>query len=71
MEWLIWLGAAVSLAGLAGLFACIAAVWRARRAKLPDDAMRAKLQRVVAWNLASLFTSAIGLALVAVGVILT
>ena len=71
MEYAVWAGAALSVLGLLGLVACIVAVWRARRAGLADDAMRARLQRVVAWNLASLLTSALGLALVAVGVILS
>ena len=71
MTALIWIGTALSLTGLTGIIGCIVSVLRARRAGLPDDALRARLQRVVAWNLAALFTSAIGLGLVAAGLILT
>jgi len=71
VEWIVWAGAALSVAGLAGLVGCIVSVWRARRANLPDDALRAHLQKVVAWNLASLLTSALGLGFIAVGVILS
>jgi hypothetical protein len=46
------------------------AVWRAKRAGLDDATLRARLQRVVAWNLGALFLSAIGLALIAVGLLL-
>ncbi|MEM1430915.1 MAG: hypothetical protein AAGG09_15775 [Pseudomonadota bacterium] len=68
---IVWAGVALSVVGLAGLIGCIVTVWRARRANLPDDAMRAHLQKVVAWNLAFLLTSALGLGCVAVGVILS
>ena len=71
MTALIWIGTALSLTGLTGIIGCIVSVLHARRAGLPDDALRARLQRVVAWNLAALFTSAIGLGLVAAGLILT
>lgn len=68
---MIWIGTGLSLLGLLGLVYCIATVWRARSQKLSDDDMRARLQRVVAWNLGSLLTSALGLGLVAIGVILS
>ena len=70
METLIWVGAAISLIGLGGLVYCILTVMRARRAGLDDAAMKAKLQSVVAWNLGSLLTSALGLMMVVVGIIL-
>ncbi len=70
MDYVIWPGAAVSLAGLAGLVWCIVTVWRARRAGLEDDAMRAVLQRVVPLNSAALFLSVIGLVMVVVGILL-
>lgn len=69
-ETLVWIGAAVSLVGLAGLVWCILRVVRARRAKLPNEDMRAVLQSVLPINMAALFLSVIGLILVAVGVIL-
>ncbi len=70
MDMLIWIGAAISLVGLAGIIACVIAVARAKRQQLEDEAMRAKLQNVVVWNLGSLFVSAIGLMMVVVGIFL-
>lgn len=70
METLIWAGAALSVAGLAGILWCIVAVWRARRAGLDDAALRARLQRVVLWNLVALLASGLGLGMVAIGVLL-
>ena len=70
MDWLIWTGAAVTLAGLAGLVWCILKVAAARRAGLPDADLRARLQRVVALNLGARFLSAIGLMMVVAGILL-
>lgn len=70
MELLVWIGAAISAAGLAGLVWCIFAIARARRAKLPEDAMRARLRQAVTVNMAAFMTSILGLILVIVGVIL-
>lgn len=70
MQGLIWIGAAVSLAGVAGLVWCILTVARARREGLPEAEMRARLQGIVAWNLAALAVSALGLMLVIVGIAL-
>ena len=69
MEMLIWAGAAVSLAGLAGIVWCIVQAARARRAGRPDAELRARLQRVVLVNLSALFVSVIGLMLVVLGVV--
>ncbi|QYK39999.1 MAG: hypothetical protein KF887_11045 [Paracoccaceae bacterium] len=70
MEWLVWIGAAVALAGVAGLVWCVVTVTRARRAGLPDDALRAVLQRVVVLNMAALGVSALGLMCVVAGILL-
>ncbi len=70
MEILIWIGTALTLAGVAGLIYCIVLATKARRAGLPDDALRARLQRVVTLNLAALGVSAIGLMLVVTGILL-
>ncbi len=69
MQAMIWIGATVTLGGLAGLIWCIASVIRARRAGLAEDALRARLQSVVAWNLGALFLSVIGLMLVVIGIV--
>lgn len=71
MEILVWAGAAVTLLGVGGLVWCIVAVTRARRAGLEDDALKARLQKVVALNLGALFVSAIGLMMVIVGIFLS
>lgn len=68
MEWLIWGGAAVSVAGLAGLVWCIVTVMRARKAALADDEMRTVMQKVLPRNLAALFLSVIGLMMVILGI---
>ncbi len=67
---LIWAGAAISLAGLIGILWSIVMVTRARRAGLPDEALRIQLRRGVAVNMAALFVSVIGLMMVVVGILL-
>lgn len=70
MEWLIWIGAAISAAGIAGILWCILLVTRARREGLADAELRARMQRIVALNLGAFFLSVIGLMMVAAGVLL-
>jgi hypothetical protein len=70
MEMLVWGGAAVSLAGLAGLVWCILKVWRLRRAGLPDAELRAGIQAVLPVNLGALLLSVLGLMMVVVGIML-
>lgn len=70
MEMLVWAGAVVSLGGLAGLVWCILKVWRARRARLSDEALRAAVQAVLPLNLGALFLSVIGLMMVVLGIML-
>ena len=71
MEWLIWVGAAMSLLGLAGLFWCILRVWSARRSGLEDAALREAVRKVVPLNMAALMLSVFGLVMVVVGIFLT
>ena len=70
MEALVWAGALVSLAGVAGLVYCVMRALRLRRSGLPDDRMRAELQRVVVVNMAALAVSALGLMMVVLGIFL-
>ncbi len=70
MDWLIWIGTVVTLAGLAALIWCILGVNRARKSGLPDTELRARLQRAVSLNLAALLLSALGLMMVVVGIML-
>jgi p-aminobenzoyl-glutamate transporter AbgT len=70
MDWLIWIGALVTLAGLGLLIACILSVLKARRSGLPDAELHQMLQKAVARNLAALFISALGLMMVVTGILL-
>lgn len=70
MENLIWIGALVTLLGLAGLLWCVMIALRAKRQGLDENAMKSRLQRVVAINMGALFLSAIGLMMVVVGILL-
>lgn len=70
MDWLIWGGAILSLAGIVGLIWCIVQALGARRSGQPDDVVRARLQRVVVMNMAALGISALGLMLVVAGILL-
>lgn len=70
MGYLIWIGALVSLIGIAGLVWCVMIALKARREGLDGEAMKARLQRVVAINMGALFLSAIGLMMVVIGILL-
>ncbi len=70
MEILVWIGAAVTLAGFFGIIWSIVAVTRARKAGLDDAALRARLNAILPLNVGALFLSFLGLMLVMVGVIL-
>ena len=66
----IWIGAVISLLGVAGLGACVVLAVKAKKAGLDDDAMRVRLRQVVAYNTGALAISAIGLMCVVLGVML-
>jgi hypothetical protein len=70
MEMIVWIGAALTLAGIGMLVWCIISVAKARRAGLTEEALKARLQRVVALNLAALGISGLGLATVILGIVL-
>ena len=69
-EIMIWVGVALSVAGLAGLVWSIIKVARARRANLSDEELRVVVKSVLPLNLGSLFLSVIGLMLVMLGIAL-
>lgn len=71
MQNLVWIGAAISVIGLIGIIYSVILVVRARRANLDDDALRARIGKVLPINLGALFLSTIGLMTVIVGIILT
>ena len=70
MEMVIWGGAGLTMIGVLALVWCIVLAMRARTSGLPDDQIKAQLQRVVVLNLGALAVSGIGLIAVTVGVIL-
>ena len=70
MENLIWIGAIVSVIGIAGLIWCVMIAIRAKRERLEGEAMKARLQRVVLINTGALMLSALGLIMVVVGILL-
>jgi hypothetical protein len=71
MEFIVWFGAALTLLGLGMLVWCIVSVAKARRAGLPDEALKARLQKIVALNMGALAVSGLGLTAVVVGIILS
>ncbi len=70
MDILIWSGAAITVAGFAGIVWSILAVMKVRKAGLDDAALRVRLNGILPLNLGALFLSLIGLMMVVVGVIL-
>lgn len=67
---MIWTGTALTLLGVGILAWCILRAAGIRRAKLPDEELRAALMALLPINLGALLLSAIGLMLVVLGVIL-
>lgn len=70
MVWFIYIGTAMTLAGLAGIALFIRGALRLRKRGLDEPAMRAELQRLVPLNLGAFLLSALGLMCVVLGVIL-
>lgn len=70
MTMLVWIGAVVSLLGVAGLAWCVIYVMRLRREQLDDTEMRARMQKAVMVNFAALAVSTLGLMMVVVGIFL-
>lgn len=67
MTLLIWIGAAITLAGVLGLVATGVSALRLRNKGLDDAKLRAALQKGVLRNMISLFVAVIGLMMVIVG----
>ena len=70
MEWLVWIGAAISTIGLVGIIYSIVAVTSAKKANLDDDALRARLTKILPINIGSLLFSILGLMMVVTGILL-
>lgn len=71
MELVIWIGAALSLVGLGGIAYSIITVAKAKRANLSDEALRARIAKVLPINLGALLVSTIGLMAVIIGVVVS
>ncbi|HRK42956.1 MAG TPA: hypothetical protein PLH11_07945 [Gemmobacter sp.] len=70
MDWLVALGATISLIGIAGLIWCVLLALNARKSSPSEDIMRARLQKVVLLNMGALGVSALGLMIVVTGILL-
>lgn len=70
MAGLVYFGTVLALAGMLALGYCIWAAISAKRAGLPDDALRARLQRIVTINMGALLVSALGLMAIVMGIFL-
>lgn len=71
MQWIIWTGAAVVVIGLVGIVLSILKIAQARKADLPDEELRARLNRILPLNLGSFFLGFLGLMIIGVGVMLS
>lgn len=70
MDYLLIGGIVLTLLGVAMLFWCVFLAVKAKRSGLPDDQLKASLQKVVALNLGALALSALGLMAVVIALIL-
>jgi hypothetical protein len=71
MDFLILIGAVISIIGIVGIAVSIVQVRRAKRMATNDDDLRAKIQAALPLNLGAFLVSVIGLMCVVIGVILT
>lgn len=71
MEWMVWIGAGMTFAGIALLVWCVAIAVKAKRAGLEGAEMELRLRGLVALNLGAVAMSALGLMLVVVGIFLS
>jgi hypothetical protein len=70
MEILVWIGAGLSLMGLAGVIWSMVKVARAKGRNLPDAELREVMRAMLPWNIGALFVSVLGLVMVTVGLAL-
>ncbi len=71
MEYLIWIGAIISVIGLIGILVSIARVVKAKRENLSDEDLRQRMSKVLPLNMGALFLSVIGLMMVILGIAFT
>lgn len=70
MDYLIYIGGAFTVIGLIGLGYCIKMAVAIKREGGSAEDTAKRLRTLVAWNLAAMGTSSIGLAMIVVGLIL-
>ena len=70
MGWLVAVGVGFTAVGLCLLVWCIFTVARAKSQGLDEDAMRARVQKAVIWNLVAMGLSGLGLMMLIVGLVL-
>lgn len=70
MESLVWIGAAITFAGFAGILYTLFSLIGLKRAGLDDAALRDRMRRLLPVNLGALFASVLGLMLVVAGLLL-
>lgn len=70
MSWLVIGGSGLAVIGLGLLGYCIYEALAAKRSGLDDNAMRLRLQKIVAINMGALLLSILGLMCVVLGVFL-
>lgn len=71
MQALVWIGAIMSVIGLAGLLYSIFLVNKAKKASQSDEELRDAIKAAMPINLGALFLSTLGLMCVIVGLFLT
>ncbi|PIE14375.1 MAG: hypothetical protein CSA70_01010 [Rhodobacterales bacterium] len=72
MEILLWSGVVVTLLGIGGLLLSAILVGRARKEFGDDDnAMRARIQKLLPMNMGGLFVAVFGLMMVMIGLALS
>lgn len=70
MDQMVFIGVLCTGLGIIGLMYCVFKAYTAKKKGLIGPALTAQLKRLVVINLVSLFLSAIGLALVIIGILL-
>lgn len=70
MEFLVGIGAVLSVIGIVGIILSIVQVRRAKTSSANDEELRAKIQAAMPLNLGAFLLSVLGLMCVVIGVIL-
>ena len=70
MTGMIWFGAALTIAGIAGILWCINTIRLAQKSALSDAEMRLVLEKALPFKFAAMFVAILGLMIVVIGLIL-